>query len=176
MPQVNIRGCCLPLYSASEPPSFRHCLTPPWLFMLACARSLASSWRLWTLRHRRFKPSLRRQIHQTRHHFLFKKLSAWMTHVTQTTPLSSASTTIMWIVDTKLHLGMIFSQFQVGHVDCVFAVNVIVFDERERWELFVVVIIIFTDEQSRSISQKLMLGMITAVTTFATASWNTWEY
>ena len=33
---------------------------------------------------------------------------AWMTHVTQTTILSSAITIIIWIIDTKLHLGIIF--------------------------------------------------------------------
>ena len=49
-----------------------------------------------------------------------------MTHVTQTTTLSSASTIIICIVDTKLHLGIVFSQFRVGHVDSVFAVIVIV--------------------------------------------------
>ena len=99
-----------------------------------------------------------------------------MTNVTPTRTLSSTNTIIIWIIDTKLHLRIMFSHFRVGHVDSVFVVIVIVSDERERWGLFVVVIIIFTDEESRSISQKLMLGMITVVITFDTASWNTWGY
>ena len=66
------------------------------------ARFLASSLRLWTLWHCRFDPFLRWQIHQTRHHFLFKKLFAWMTHVTPTTTLSSTSTIItIWMVANR---------------------------------------------------------------------------